>query len=226
MPTELTEIEARILGSLVEKSLATPEQYPLSVNSLTAACNQKTSREPVMELAAETVGKSLYPLMTRGLVEQLFDVGNRVPKFRHRIKNLLQDENPKIVGLVCVLLLRGPQTPGEIKGRTERLCEFASTAEVEALLRELAARPDPIVAVLPRRPGQKETRFRHLFCGGPAIVSPEPAAVRSSSEAPTPAPRGEDRVAVLERRVRSLESAVRRLEEKLAASPPGGAAVG
>lgn len=198
MPSQLTDIEARILGSLIEKSLTTPEQYPLSVRALTAACNQKTSREPVMGLSEDLVGKSLFPLMQRGLAAQRFEAGDRVPKFEHCIRALLGDADPKVVAAVCVLLLRGPQTPGEIRTRTERMCGFADTAEVEALLAALSAKEDPIVSGLPRFPGQKEVRYQHLFCGAPAEKTLEPV---------------EDPFAKLEERLASLEERVRALEQ-------------
>ena len=156
MITELNPIEARVLGSLVEKSRTTPEQYPLTFNALLNACNQKTSREPVMSLDTETMGKAVQTLIEKGLMARLQAPGERVPKFRHYIDKLVNSADPKLIGAITVLLLRGPQTPGEIKGRTERLCEFESTAEVEGLMQELCARAeDPMVARLPRQPGQK-----------------------------------------------------------------------
>jgi uncharacterized protein YceH (UPF0502 family) len=221
MPPSLNDIEARILGSLVEKSLATPEQYPLSLKALTAACNQKTSREPVMELDEALVGKSLYPLIQRGLVEQRFELGSRVPKFSHQIHLLIKTQDPKVVGAACVLLLRGPQTPGEIKGRTERLCEFVSTAEAEALLQSLTTAEDPLVTRLPRQPGQKESRYRHLFSGPAAgdTASAEPSRrAPAESTAPphatAPSASGDERIARLEKRVDALEAALKSLQVK------------
>jgi len=213
----LSDVEARILGSLVEKSLATPDQYPLSVKALTAACNQKTSRDPLMSLEEEVVGKSLFPLIQRGLLEQRFDVGSRVPKFLHHIEGLV-GHDPKVIGTVCVLLLRGPQTPGEVKGRTERTCGFASTAEAEALLQDLCLRPEPFVDRLPRQPGHKEVRYRQLFSGEfPAVAGPVAAGAQASI-APKAAPAQPDRVGLLEKRVSSLEARLKALEER-ATSP-------
>lgn len=211
MLTELNPIEARVLGSLVEKSLTTREQYPLTFNALLNACNQKTSREPVMTLDVDAMGKAVQTLIGKGLVERQQAPGERVPKFRHYIDKLLNSADPKLIGAITVLLLRGPQTPGEIKGRTDRLCEFASTAEVEGLLQELCARAeDPFVARLPRQAGQKETRYRHLFSGDvPAAVPEHPAAGFTL-------PVSDDRLAQLEKRVEALETLVKTHEERLA----------
>lgn len=209
--TPLTDVEARILGSLVEKSLTTPEAYPLTYNSLLAACSQKTSREPVMELDEAAAGPHVHTLLEKGLIERLTETGARVPKFRHRIDKLLASEDPKLTGLITVLLLRGAQTPGELKTRAERLCKFESTAEVEALLQDLAGRLEPLVAKLPRAAGQKESRYRQLFTAGPTApvtASPGDPAVAF------PHPVGGDRVSELEKRLASLEDRVKALEEK------------
>jgi hypothetical protein len=206
MLIELNAIEARVLGSLVEKSLTTREQYPLTFNALLNACNQKTSREPVMSLDTDIMGKAVQTLIEKGLVERQQAPGERVPKFRHRIDRLLNGTDPKLAGLITVLLLRGPQTPGEIKSRTERLCEFAGTAEVEGLLQELCAKAEhPFVARLPRQAGQKERRYQHLFSGSAAVSSEE-----LSVEVPAPA----DKLAQLEKRVETLETRVKELLAK------------
>lgn len=211
MLTELDAVEARVLGALVEKSLTTREQYPLTFNSLLNACNQKTSRDPVMSLDMDGMGKAVQSLIGKGLVERLQAPGDRVPKFRHDIGKLLGSDDPKLIGVITVLLLRGAQTPGEIKGRTDRLCEFSGTAEVEGLLQELCARtPDPLVARLPRQAGQKEARYQHLFSGGVSNVAPTEAA-----PAPAAAPASPDRLAQLEQRVTALESLVKLHEERL-----------
>ena len=214
MLTELNPVEARVLGSLVEKSLTTREQYPLTFNSLLNACNQKTSREPVMTLDTDVMGRAVQTLIDKRLAERLQAPGDRVPKFRHNIDRLLNSADPKLIGLVTVLLLRGPQTPGEIKGRTDRLCEFAGTAEVEGLLQELCARPeDPFVARLPRQAGQKEVRYQHLFSGA------APAGPAAAPEVQAAAPAPADRLALLEKRVEALEAFVKAQEERL--SKPG-----
>jgi hypothetical protein len=201
---ELNAVEARVLGSLVEKSLTVREQYPLTFNSLLNACNQKSSRDPVMTLDLDTMGKAVQSLVEKGLLERQQVPGERVPKFRHHIHQLLETDDAKIIGVITVLLLRGPQTPGEIKTRTDRLCEFASTAEADALLQELAGRVEnPLVARLPRQPGQKEQRYYHLFSGAAA---PAPSAA--------PAVPG-DRLHQLEQRVETLEVLVKALTARL-----------
>ena len=205
MLTELNPLEARVLGALVEKSLTTREQYPLTFNALLNACNQKTSRDPVMTLDTDAMGKAVQTLIEKGLAERLQAPGERVPKFRHNIHKLVNSDDPKLIGAITVLLLRGPQTPGEIKGRTERLCEFSGTAEAEGLLQELCARAeDPLVARLPRQAGQKETRYRHLFSGAAPEAGSVPAA---------PVPVGPDRLALLEKRVEALEALIKSRED-------------
>lgn len=202
---ELNEIEARVLGSLVEKSLTTPDLYPLTLNSLVLACSQKTSRDPVMTLEEAAVGSGLHTLIEKSLAGRLHEPGGRVPKFMHHIEMLLSGADDKTVAVICVLLLRGPQTPGELKTRTDRLCRFASAAEVESLLQDLAARPEPWVARLPRQAGQKEVRYRHLFSGAPApSATPVPAAA-AAAVAPVP----DDRLTLLEKRVEALEALVK-----------------
>lgn len=203
MIVELNDVQARVLGSLVEKSLTTPDQYPLSMNSLVLACNQKTSRDPVMTLDEASVGAALHFLLEKSLAGRLHEAGSRVPKFMHHIEMLLSGTDEKTTAVICVLLLRGPQTAGELKTRTERMCRFASSAEVESLLQDLSNRPEPWVAKLPRAAGQKEVRYRHLFSAAPAPGSaPTP-------DAATPAPAADDRLAQLEKRVEALETLVK-----------------
>lgn len=210
MIVELSEVQARVLGALVEKSLTTPDQYPLSLNSLILACNQKTSRDPVMNLDEATAGAALHFLLERSLAGRLHEAGSRVPKFMHHVEMLLTGADDKTIAVICVLLLRGAQTAGELKTRTDRLCEFAGAAEVESLLQDLALRPEPWVAKLPRQPGQKEVRYRHLFSPALAETSPAPAA----APAPAPAPAAVDRLALLEKRVEALEALVQALAPK------------
>lgn len=207
MPTQLDPVEARALGALVEKSLTTPDQYPLTFNALLNACNQKTSRDPVMALDPDTLGRGVQGLVNKDLAVRLTVPGTRVPKFRHRVENLFPQAGANETGLVCVLLLRGPQTPGELKSRTDRLCDFQGTADVEALLQGLCVRPEPVIARLPRQPGQKETRYQHLFFG-PAPALPAEQAPAHPSAAP-------DRLAQLEKRVETLEAALKNLDQRL-----------
>ncbi len=207
MMIELNEIEARVLGSLVEKSLTTPESYPLSLNSLVLACNQKTSRDPVMSLEEPAVASALHALIERSLAGRIHEPGSRVPKFMHHAEILLDGADAKSIATICVLLLRGPQTAGEIKTRTDRLCEFVSSAEVESLLQDMSLRAEPWVSKLPRQAGQKESRYRQLF----SALSPEAAVRLAPVEAPAPKAPTVDRVAELEKRVAALEEAVKRL---------------
>lgn len=207
MLMELNEIEARVLGSLVEKSLTTPDLYPLTLNSLVLACNQKTSRDPVMTLDEAAVGAGLHALIEKSLAGRLHEPGSRVPKFMHHIELLLSGADDKITAVICVLLLRGPQTPGELKTRTDRLCRFESAAEVDSLLQDLAARPEPWVVRLPRQPGQKEVRYRHLFSGAPSPVAATAPIAAPAAAAPAPVP--EDRLTLLEKRVEALEALVK-----------------
>jgi uncharacterized protein YceH (UPF0502 family) len=222
MPLQLTVIEARILGSLIEKSATTPDQYPLTLNSLVNACNQISNREPAMNLNEATVARSLATLQEKGLVERRSEPGSRVTKFMHHIEILLGGGTTREAGVICVMLLRGPQTAGQLKTRTERLCDFTSPAEVDAVLQDLS-NPDrgPLVARLPRQSGQKETRFMHLFSGelpkvsevggaSPSISAgvPKPRPITST---PVPAP---DRIAQLEKRVAALETELQQLKKE------------
>lgn len=217
MPIQLDAVECRVLGSLVEKSLTTPDQYPLTFNALMLSCNQKTSRDPVMTLDPEALDRAVRSLVDKELAQRVNVPGSRVPKFRHRFENLLSLATAQETGVVTVLLLRGAQTPGELKSRTDRLCEFSGTAEVESVLQDLATRSDgAVVARLPRQPGQKESRFQHLYSG--PVSGAEPVAPRSAAPAAQPAPRasaGPERVAELERRLAALEENVKILEERL-----------
>ncbi len=209
MIATLTEIEARVLGVLVEKSLTTPETYPLTLNSLVLACNQKTSRDPVMSLEEPAVAQGLHSLIVRSLAGRVQEPGSRCPKFMHHVEILLDGADAKTIAVMCVLLLRGPQTAGELKTRTDRLCEFTSSAEVEALLQEIAARVEPWVAKLARQPGQKESRYRQMFSSDSDRAFDPASSAASPVEPPT------DRIVELEKRVAALESAVKRLAPDL-----------
>ena len=163
----LTPCEARVIGCLIEKHRTTPENYPLSLNALTSACNQKSNREPVLELDEATVQDTIDTLMKKHYVSEKSGSGSRVTKYRHRFCNTdfgtLKFSDQEL-GIVCVLLLRGPQTPGELRTRTERLCKFHDIHEVESTLEQLLQRDDgPFVRKLPREPGKREARYTHLF---------------------------------------------------------------
>jgi hypothetical protein len=193
----LSEIEARVLGSLVEKETATPEYYPLSLHALAAACNQKSNREPVMSLDEDTVYDALETLRAKGLMLDISGGDHRVHKYAHRLGEVFNFDRREQV-LLCVLMLRGPQTVGELRGRTERLHNFDSLAEVESTLSRLAERTPPLVKKLARRPGEKESRFAHLLSGD--VETAEPAV---------PAP---PRPSPLEARVTQLESELAELK--------------
>jgi uncharacterized protein YceH (UPF0502 family) len=193
---QLTEIEVRILGSLVEKETTTPDAYPLSLNALVNACNQSSNRDPIMELGEDAVRWAINNLRQQSLVRAIQRSDSRVMKYQHLMTESMDLDAPALA-VMCVLMLRGPQTAGEIKGRTGRLAEFASLADVDATLTALVSRE--LVAELPRQPGQKEVRHAHLLSGLPAT----PLALHR--DAPI-APAAEDtgRVAALEATVDDL----------------------
>ncbi len=164
MPEILNEIEARVLGSLVEKQLTTPEYYPLTLNGLVNACNQKNNREPVVHYDETTVSQCLETLRDRNLVYVFYGSTSRVPKYKHMLPTVYELE-PSETAVVDVMLLRGPQTPGELRTRAERLYNFSGLGEIQETLDALIGRDDPLVAKLPVQPGQKEARFAHLLSG-------------------------------------------------------------
>ena len=211
MTTILNDVETRVLGSLVEKQLTTPEYYPLTLNALTLACNQKNNRTPVTAYDESTVAQALETLREKNLTYVFYGSTSRVPKYKHVLPEVMHLSPPELA-LMCVLLLRGPQTTGELATRTARMHEFTGLEEVEATLNSLIARePDPLVARLPRQPGQKEARFAHLLSGAPAIepvtgeIQRGEALVRSSQS---------DRVSKLESEVETLKTEMDRLREQ------------
>ncbi|HBH7912618.1 TPA: YceH family protein [Vibrio parahaemolyticus] len=200
MKVELTAIEARVIGCLIEKEVTTPDQYPLSLNALTNACNQKSNREPVMALSESDVLDAVDALIERRLVSDESAFNSRVSKYQHRFCNtefgdLKLSEQEK--GIICCMLLRGAQTPGEIRTRTNRLATFHDVKEVEAVLEHLASEDTgPLVVKLPREAGKRESRYMHLFCGE-VDVSAMAAAVPATSSS-------SERVAQLEQEVAEL----------------------
>ncbi|HCH5254951.1 YceH family protein [Vibrio parahaemolyticus] len=200
MKVELTAIEARVIGCLIEKEVTTPDQYPLSLNALTNACNQKSNREPVMALSESDVLDAVDALIERRLVSDESAFNSRVSKYQHRFCNtefgdLKLSEQEK--GIICCMLLRGAQTPGEIRTRTNRLATFHDVKEVEAVLEHLASEDNgPLVVKLPREAGKRESRYMHLFCGE-VDVSAMAAAVPATSSS-------SERVAQLEQEVAEL----------------------
>jgi uncharacterized protein len=188
----LSAVEVRVLGSLVEKEAATPEYYPLSLNALVTACNQKSNRDPVMSLDEDTVAAAVDTLRATGLVLVTSGGEHRVRKYSHRLGEVFNFDRREQV-LLCVLMLRGPQTIGELRGRTERLYTFDSLDAVEATLSRLMERTPPLASKLTRRPGEKEPRFAHLFAG--EVESSEVAPAR---ESPSHSSLVDERIARLE----------------------------
>lgn len=216
MDWNLSPEELRVLGCLVEKESTTPEQYPLSVNALRNACNQKSSRDPVMDMPESSVREAISTLTRRGLVKTASGYGGRVSRFAHRFgaEGSGLALSPDQVAVLCVLFLRGPQTAGELRARTQRIHEFADTAAVEATLSGLEQHAEgPLVRRLAREPGKREHRYAHCF-GGRAE---EPDHAASVAEPPPPAaaaPPGDDlaaRVSALEEALRSIEGRIDRL---------------
>jgi uncharacterized protein YceH (UPF0502 family) len=208
MEIVLTPVEIRILGCLVEKEATTPEGYPLSLNALTNACNQKSNRDPVMELEERTVQAALDGLVKKTLAASRSGAGSRVPKYVHRLRDRLRpdyDFPPAELAPMCELMLRGPQTLGELRTRCARLHEFADTDALAAALERLETRPDgPYVRRLARRPGQKEQRYAHLLTGE------EPVEVEAPEVHEHPAVASDDAVRLVE-----LEAEVRGLRRDL-----------
>jgi len=214
MKVEFSPNEARVIGCLLEKEVTTPDQYPLSLNALTNACNQKTNREPVVEWSEAVVQQMVDSLMKKHLVsDKSAGYGGRVTKYKHRFCNTEFGSlkfSPQELGIVCVLLLRGPQTPGELRARTNRMCTFTDAAHVETTLENLMAREDgPFIARLPRAAGARESRYAHLFSGNIESVD-EPAAAEDSAPG---APTLSQRVSQLEERVDRLRAEIDALTE-------------
>lgn len=206
----LTDTEVRVLGALVEKETTTPDNYPLSLSALVAACNQTSNREPVMRLDEDTVLASVTSVRRRGLARAIQPAGSRVTKYEHILGNAW-NLDARDLALLGVLMLRGPQTVGELNTRTARLAEFADLADVERVLDALATRePEPLVMRLARRAGQKEARYAHLLSGEPTVTeSPEPTRA-------TPIAVDDDRVAALERELASLREELSALRSEFA----------
>ncbi len=215
---QLDSTQLRVLGSLIEKEITTPENYPLSLNALLSACNQRSSRDPVLDLSEEEVRQALHSLEDLALVTPVRDA--RVPKYEHRIRtvlNLRRDET----AVLCLLMLRGPQTPGELRGRADRLYTFDDLAAVQSTLERLAARTitdeagnqttGPLTTVLPRQPGSREARFAHLL-GAPLDLS---LAQQDRPEAGTFNPSTTQRIIQLEADVATLIAALETLKDRV-----------
>ena len=211
MDIKLSDIEARVLGALVEKDITTPDYYPLSLNALVNACNQKNNREPVMNLEEGAVRDALNGLHDDGLAGPASGADSRVTKYEHRLQETFNFSRGE-TAVLCVLLLRGPQTPGELRGRTERMHHFEDLDAVQSSLQKLMQREPPLAAVLPRQPGTKESRYAHLLSGEvEAGEMPVARAVPSSS-----ASGGDERLSRLEEAVTALRNEVGELKQQFA----------
>jgi uncharacterized protein YceH (UPF0502 family) len=215
---KLSDVEARVAGVLMEKETTTPEYYPLSANATLNACNQKSSREPVMNLSEADVRGALFELEQLGLVRTLGDA--RVAKFEHRMREglggapLRRDE----VAVICLLLLRGPQTPAELRARAERLYNFDDNAAVQTTLERLAAREESLVVLLPRQPGAREARWAHLLCGpveAGLVSAAAPSFTVAANAAPAVDAAAQQRIEQLEARIEVLEARLAALEAQL-----------
>jgi uncharacterized protein len=225
MKIELTPMEARVIGCLIEKQITTPDQYPLSLNALVNACNQKSNRDPVMDVSESVVQATLDGLSKKHFVMERSGFGSRVPKYQHRFCNTefgTLKLTPQELAIVCELLLRGPQTPGELRSRASRMAPFTEVSEIESVLETLRTRDDgPFVARLAREPGRRDSRYAHLFSGPipespeePMAVAPNPAPARapaSSSAALT----GQHAAASDGVRIERLEAEVKQLRAEL-----------
>lgn len=207
MPEQLNEIEARILGALVEKQLTTPEYYPLTLNALVNACNQKNNREPVMSLGESSVSTAVEALRDRNLIYVFYGSTSRVPKYKHMLPSVYELE-PSETAVMAVLLLRGPQTLGELRTRTERMHEFRGLGEVQETLDGLTRRDDPLVVKLPVLPGQKEARFAHTLSGEIDVEALAAAHPTRSAQTTVSA----DRIAKLEEEVIALREELESLK--------------
>lgn len=215
MDFSLSPTEVRVLGSLIEKELTTPDYYPLTLNALTAACNQKSNREPVLSINDGTVIQALNALREKKLAWQLETAGGRVPKFANRFREVF-DFTPPEVAILCELFVRGPQTIGELRVHASRLHEFADLASVEGTLRQLTERQGgPFICKLPRRPGCKEARYSHLF-SGPVGQDEAVAQIQQESVAGADTQGENPRIAALERAVAELRTEIAQIKECLA----------
>lgn len=211
----LTAAEVRVLGALIEKQITTPDYYPLTLNALTNACNQLTNREPVVAFDEQTVVRAVDGLREKRLATLYAGAESRVAKYKHTLTDALL-LTPGEVALLCVLMLRGPQTLGELRPRTERLYKFDTLPEIEAALEALAARqPQPLVAKLPRQPGTKESRYAQLLAG-PVERPAAPGEMAPAPAAPPPAS-APDRITQLEQEVADLRRELAEVRQELAA---------
>ena len=208
----LNDVETRVLGSLVEKDVTTPDYYPLSLNALVNACNQKNNRDPVMHLQEDAVQEALSTLQDKRLAGPTSSADSRVTKYEHRLQEAFNFTRGE-TAVLCVLLLRGPQTPGELRGRTERMHRFEDLTEVQSTLQRLMQRDPPLIRVLPRQPGTKESRYKHLL----AVDTEE--ATEDVARAPKSVPNNSasaDRMTRLQQEVADLRKEISDLKQQFA----------
>jgi uncharacterized protein YceH (UPF0502 family) len=210
MEIKLTETEVRVLGSLIEKDITTPEYYPLSLNALVNACNQKSNRDPVLQLDEDAVRDALEGLQQQRMAGPARGADSRVTKYEQRLQEVFNFTRPEIA-VLCVLLLRGPQTPGELRGRADRMHRFEALEDVQSALQKLMQRDPPLAKVLPRQPGTKESRYAHLL-GGDVVEAEGPAqsggpVERNAADA--------DRLVRLEEEVAELRREVSEVKDQL-----------
>jgi len=210
MELTLTETEVRVLGALIEKDITTPEYYPLSLNALVNACNQKSNRDPVMQLDENAVRDALGGLQEHRLAGPAGGADSRVTKYEHRTQEVFNFTRAE-VAVLCVLLLRGPQTPGELRGRTERMHHFETLDDVQSALQKLMQRQPPMAKVLPRQPGTKESRYVHLLAGDVVVAEIPQAAVAAGGHNSGDG----ERIGRLEEEVGGLRREVAELKEQL-----------
>ncbi|MGO8986188.1 MAG: YceH family protein [Terriglobales bacterium] len=216
MDIKLTENEARVLGALIEKDITTPEYYPLSLNALLNACNQKSNRDPVMQLDEDAVRDALEGLQQERMAGPARGADSRVTKYEQRLQEVFNFTRPEIA-VLCVLLLRGPQTPGELRGRSERLHHFEALDDVQSALQKLMQREPPLAKVLPRQPGTKESRYAHLLAGD-VVEAEVPVAVATvvagGSQDATRIARLEQEVAELRRELGEVKDQLERFRRQ------------
>lgn len=203
----LNPVEVRVLGSLIEKDITTPDYYPLSLNALVNACNQKNNRDPVMSVDEDAVRQGLSSLQEKRLAGPAGGADSRVTKYEHRLQEVFNFDRREIA-IVCVLLLRGPQTPGELRGRAERMYPFETLEDVDSTLQRLMEREPPLAAALARQPGTKESRYMHLFSGEPSEATVRPPTRTAPGESDT------SRIQALENELSSLRSQVSELRRE------------
>jgi len=213
MNIELSPIEARVIGCLIEKQITTPDQYPLSLNALVNACNQKSNRDPVMSADETAIQATLDHLTRKHLVIEKSGFGSRVPKYQHRFCNTEFGPlkfTPQELAIVCELLVRGPQTPGELRTRAARMASFSEVGQVETALESLSSRADgPFVVRLPREPGRRDSRYAHLFSGAVTFPAPPEESITGPSMASA------SRLERLEEEVRQLKEELKNIKARL-----------